>query len=40
MFRPSFLSHMYKDLPDLKDIKERADAMGHSVDQALEYVKK
>jgi hypothetical protein len=40
MLRHSFLSHMYKDLPDLKDIKERADAMGHSVDQALEYVKK
>ncbi len=40
MLRHSFLTHMYKDIPDLKDMKDRADAMGHSIDQALEYVKK
>lgn len=40
LLRHSFLTHMYKDLPDLKEMKERAEEMGHSLDQALEYVKK
>lgn len=40
LLRHSFLTHMYKDMPDLKDMKERAENMGHSLDQALEYVKK
>lgn len=40
MLRHSFLSHLYKDIPDLKDMKETADSMGHSLSQAFEYVKK
>ena len=40
MLRHSFLTHLYKDIPNLKGMKETADAMGHSVGQALEYVKK
>jgi integrase len=40
MLRHSFLTHMYKDIPELKNMNKVADAMGHSVDQALEYVKK
>lgn len=40
MLRHSFLTHLYKDIPDLKDMKKTAAEMGHSMDQALEYVKK
>jgi integrase len=40
MLRHSFLTHMYKDLPDLKDMKDTAGAMGHSLTQALDYIKK
>jgi hypothetical protein len=40
LLRHSFLTHLYKDMPDLKDMKETAEAMGHSVSQALEYIKK
>ena len=37
ILRHSFLTHLYKDLPDLKNI---AKDMGHEVSTALEYVKK
>lgn len=40
ILRHSFLTHLYKDMPDLKDMKERASDMGHDLSQALEYVKK
>jgi hypothetical protein len=38
--RHSYLTDKYKDLPSLKEMNETAEAMGHSVIQALEYVKK
>jgi integrase len=37
--RHSYLTELYKDLPALKEIKERADKMGHSIETALSYVK-
>lgn len=40
ILRHSFLTHLYKDMPDLKEMKERASDMGHDLGQALEYVKK
>jgi integrase len=40
ILRHSFLTHLYKDIPALEDMKERADAMGHSLESALTYVKK
>ena len=40
ILRHSFLTNLYKDMPDLKNMKETANEMGHSLDQALEYVKK
>lgn len=38
--RHSYLTEYYKDTPALKDMNELSDQMGHSVTQALEYVKK
>lgn len=38
--RHSYLTHKYGDIPALKDMMATADDMGHSLDQALEYVKK
>jgi integrase len=40
ILRHIYLSHVYKDVPEIKKMEERAEAMGHSMDQALEYVKK
>lgn len=40
LLRHSFLTNLYKDIPAIKDMKETAASMGHSMDQALEYVKK
>lgn len=38
--RHSYLTEYYKDTPALKDMNELADQMGHTVNTALEYVKK
>ena len=38
--RHSYLTEYYKNLPALKEMNQLADQMGHSVNQALEYVKK
>lgn len=40
ILRHSFLTNLYKDIPNLKDMKETASEMGHDISQALEYVKK
>jgi len=40
ILRHSFLTNLYKDMPDLQDMKNQASDMGHSIAQALEYVKK
>lgn len=40
LLRHSFLTHVYKDIPDLKEMKDRARDMGHDLSQALEYIKK
>lgn len=40
MLRHSFLTHIYKDMPDLKEMKERASNMGHDIETAISYVKK
>jgi hypothetical protein len=40
ILRHSFLSEKYKDLPDLTDLQEEATAMGHSLKEHLEYIKK
>ena len=40
MFRHSFLSEQYKNIPGLAEMQKTADNMGHSLAQALEYVKK
>ena len=40
MLRHIYLSDIYKDVPALKQMQERAAAMGHSIEKSLEYVKK
>ena len=40
MIRHIFLSHKYKAIPALKELEGTAEAMGHSVLQALQYIKK
>jgi integrase len=40
ILRHSFLSEKYKDLPAVRELEERAEAMGHTLEQALLYVKK
>jgi len=40
LLRHIYLSEKYANVPSLKDMKETASKMGHSVSQALEYVKK
>ena len=40
ILRHSFLSEKYKDLPAVRELEKRAGEMGHSVEQALLYVKK
>lgn len=40
ILRHSFLSEKYKDLPAVRELEERAEAMGHTLEQALLYVKR
>jgi hypothetical protein len=40
ILRHSFLSEKYKDMPSLEDMQEEATAMGHSLKEHLEYIKK
>jgi len=40
MLRHSKITSLYKDIPALTEIKQRAKDMGHSVEQAMEYIKK
>ena len=40
ILRHSFLSDKYKDIPALKELQNIASEMGHSVNEALLYVKK
>jgi len=40
ILRHVYLSNYYKDIPNLKDMVKIAADMGHSISQALEYVKK
>ncbi len=40
ILRHSFLSEKYKDLPAVRELEKRAEEMGHTVEQALLYVKK
>jgi integrase len=40
ILRHSFLSEKYKDLPAVRELEQRAEEMGHTVEQALLYVKK
>jgi hypothetical protein len=40
ILRHSFLTEKYKNVPELIEMKKTADNMGHSIDTALEYVKK
>jgi integrase len=40
ILRHSFLSEKYKDLPGVRELEERAADMGHTVEQALLYVKR
>ena len=40
ILRHSFLSEKYRDLPGVKELEERAEAMGHTLEQALLYVKR
>lgn len=40
MLRHIYLSNVYKDMPNIKEMKELADNMGHKLDTAFEYVKK
>jgi hypothetical protein len=40
MLRTIILTDLYKDVPALSQMQEVASAMGHSISQAMEYVKK
>jgi len=40
IIRHSFLTNKYKDIPALTDMKKTAENMGHSVEEALKYIKK
>lgn len=40
MLRHIYLSNMYKDMPELTTMEETASNMGHSIQTALQYVKK
>jgi hypothetical protein len=39
MLRHIYLSNKYKDVPALKEMKATAANMGHSIEEALKYVK-
>jgi len=38
--RHIYISDKFKDMPSLKELQETASALGHSVPQMLEYIKK
>jgi len=40
ILRHSLLSDLYKNIPALNELKERSENMGHSIQQALLYIKK
>ena len=40
ILRHSFLTDKYKDMPAIRELEERAQDMGHTVEQALLYVKR
>jgi hypothetical protein len=40
ILRHSFISHKYKDMPSLTELETEAEAMGHSLKEHLEYIKK
>jgi hypothetical protein len=40
ILRHSFLTEKYKDIPAIKQMQETANDMGHSINEALMYVKK
>lgn len=40
ILRHSFITEKYKNLPALEDLQEEATAMGHSLKEHLEYIKK
>lgn len=40
ILRHSFLSEKYKNMPSLVDLQQEATAMGHSLTEHLEYIKK
>jgi integrase len=40
MLRHSRITNLYKDIPALTEMKERAKNMGHSLEEALTYIKK
>jgi uncharacterized Zn finger protein (UPF0148 family) len=40
ILRHSFITSKYKDMPSLEDLQEEATAMGHSLKEHLEYIKK
>jgi hypothetical protein len=40
LIRHIYLSNVYKDVPAIKEMQERATDMGHSISEALQYVKK
>jgi hypothetical protein len=40
ILRHSLLSDLYKNIPALNELKERSENMGHSINQALLYIKK
>jgi site-specific recombinase XerD len=40
LLRHIFLTNKYKDIPALKKMEELSSQMGHSVEQALEYIKR
>lgn len=40
IIRHSYLTHKYKDIPALTEMKKTAENMGHSVEEAMKYIKK
>jgi hypothetical protein len=40
LIRHIYLSNVYKDVPAIKEMQERAADMGHSIQEAMQYVKK
>lgn len=40
MLRHIFLTDLYQDVPSIREMNQTADAMGHTREMALQYVKK